>query len=88
MGCVNWQSMLLTTSCKTVLLFWCTGILQIVVVRCPGAVLMPWADKVKAIIVQFLPGEQAGVALAATLFGDAVRVHNQCVSVAVSPHSA
>lgn len=33
---------------------------------------MPWLDKVKAVIVQFLPGEQAGVALAATLFGDAV----------------
>jgi hypothetical protein len=46
--------------------------LQIVVVRCPGAILMPWLDKVKAVIVQFLPGEQAGVALAATLFGDAV----------------
>ena len=42
----------------------------IVVVRCPGAVLMPWRDKVKAIIVQFLPGEQAGHALAAVLFGD------------------
>ena len=46
--------------------------LQIVVIRCPGAVLMPWVDKVKAVIVQSLPGEQAGVALAATLFGDAV----------------
>jgi hypothetical protein len=33
---------------------------------------MPWLDKVKAVVVQFLPGEQAGVALAATLFGDAV----------------
>ncbi len=33
---------------------------------------MPWVDKVKAVIVQFLPGEQAGVALAATLFGDSV----------------
>lgn len=41
------------------------------VVRCPGAVLMPWASKVKAIIVQFLPGEQAGHALAAVLTGDA-----------------
>ena len=42
----------------------------VVVVRCPGAVLMPWRDKVKAIIVQFLPGEQAGNALAAVLLGD------------------
>ena len=36
--------------------------------------LQPWLDKVKAVIVQFLPGEQAGTALAATIFGDAVRV--------------
>lgn len=43
----------------------------IVVVRCPGAILMPWASQVQAIIVQFLPGEASGAALAATLFGDA-----------------
>jgi beta-glucosidase len=43
----------------------------IVVVRCPGAVLMPWKDKVKAIIVQFLPGQASGTALASLLFGDA-----------------
>jgi beta-glucosidase len=32
----------------------------IVVVRCPGAILMPWIDAVKAVIVQFLPGEAGG----------------------------
>ena len=42
----------------------------IVVVRCPGAILMPWIDAVKAVVVQFLPGEQAGNALASVLFGD------------------
>jgi len=42
----------------------------IVVVRCPGAILMPWASKVKAIIVQFLPGQASGEALASVLFGD------------------
>lgn len=43
----------------------------IVVVRCPGAILMPWAADVQAILVQFLPGEMSGAALAATIFGDA-----------------
>ena len=42
----------------------------IVIVRCPGAVLMPWADAVKAIIVQFLPGEKSGDAIAAVVTGD------------------
>ena len=32
---------------------------------------MPWLSKVKAVIVQFLPGESSGTALAATIFGDA-----------------
>merc|ERR1712000_515791 len=31
---------------------------------------MPWADKVKAIIVQFLPGQASGDGLASILFGD------------------
>jgi len=43
----------------------------IVVVRCPGAVLMPWIDKVKAVIVQFLPGQASGAALASLIFGKA-----------------
>ena len=32
---------------------------------------MPWLSKVKAVLVQFLPGESSGTALAATIFGDA-----------------
>ena len=43
----------------------------VVVVRCPGAVLMPWIDlpAVKAVLVQFLPGQAAGAALASLLLG-------------------
>jgi len=37
--------------------------------RRPGAVLMPWADKVAAIVMQFMPGQEAGNALADVLFG-------------------
>ena len=45
----------------------------VVVVRCPGAVLMPWKalPSVKAILVQFLPGQTSGSALARLLFGAA-----------------
>ena len=43
----------------------------VVVVRCPGAVLLPWAGRVRAVLVQFLPGEQGGRALAAVLAGRA-----------------
>eukprot|EP01012_Entosiphon_sulcatum_P010728 TRINITY_DN1634_c0_g1_i1.p1 TRINITY_DN1634_c0_g1~~TRINITY_DN1634_c0_g1_i1.p1 ORF type:complete len:686 (-),score=117.05 TRINITY_DN1634_c0_g1_i1:102-2159(-) len=42
----------------------------IVVVRCPGPVLMPWRDQAAAILVQFLPGQEAGNALADVLFGE------------------
>ena len=42
----------------------------IVVVRCPGAVLMPWLPLVQAVIVQFLPGQESGHALASLIFGD------------------
>ncbi len=42
----------------------------VVVVRCPGAVLMPWLSLVRAVIVQFLPGQEAGHALASVLFGE------------------
>ncbi|MFB1030338.1 MAG: glycoside hydrolase family 3 C-terminal domain-containing protein, partial [Thauera sp.] len=31
----------------------------IVVMAVPGAILMPWADKVKAIVTNFMPGQQA-----------------------------
>jgi len=41
----------------------------IVVLHGPGAVLMPWASKVKAIVFAFFPGQEAGNALANVLFG-------------------
>jgi hypothetical protein len=41
----------------------------IVVMAVPGAVLMPWADKVKAIVTNFMPGQQAGGAIADILTG-------------------
>jgi len=41
----------------------------IVVVTSPGPVLMPWASKVKAIVFNFFPGQEAGNALANVLFG-------------------
>ena len=41
----------------------------IVVMAVPGAILMPWADKVKAIVTNFMPGQQAGNAIADVLTG-------------------
>ena len=41
----------------------------VVAVHTPGAVLMPWASDVSAILVGWMPGEQAGNALADVLFG-------------------
>ncbi|RUS30945.1 glycoside hydrolase superfamily [Jimgerdemannia flammicorona] len=42
----------------------------VVVVYAPGAVLMPWKRKVAAIVCGFLPGQEAGDAIAEILFGD------------------
>jgi len=42
----------------------------VVVIHCPGAVLMPWADSVPAIITAFMPGQESGNAIANVLFGD------------------
>jgi beta-glucosidase len=41
----------------------------IVVLSVPGAVVMPWATKVAAILTNFMPGQQAGNAIADVLFG-------------------
>lgn len=42
----------------------------IVVVKSGSAVLMPWVDKVPAILEAWYPGEEDGNAVAAVLFGD------------------
>ena len=41
-----------------------------VVVACPGAVLTPWADGVDALLYNFMPGQEVGLAIASVLFGD------------------
>ena len=41
----------------------------VVVMAIPGAILMPWAPKVKAIVTNFMPGQQAGHAIADVLTG-------------------
>ena len=43
----------------------------VVVVASPGPVIMPWHPQVKAIVANFLPGQEVGSAVAAVLFGDA-----------------
>ncbi len=42
----------------------------VVVVYAPAQVLMPWADAAAAILYGWIPGEEAGGALARLLFGD------------------
>ena len=42
----------------------------IAVVIVPGAVLMPWANVTAAIVMQVMPGQEAGNALAQVLFGE------------------
>jgi beta-glucosidase len=41
----------------------------IVVLSVPGAILMPWSNAVAAILTNFMPGQQAGNAIADVLFG-------------------
>lgn len=43
----------------------------VVVASVPGAVLMPWSRDVAAILTNFMPGQQAGFAIADILFGKA-----------------
>jgi beta-glucosidase len=43
----------------------------IIVLNVPGAVLMPWLDRVSAVLVAWFPGEQNGNAIAPILFGTA-----------------
>lgn len=44
----------------------------IVVARCPGACMMTWVDQASTILYQLMPGQEAGSALANTIFGDNV----------------
>jgi beta-glucosidase len=43
----------------------------VVVLNTGGPVLMPWLERVGAVVQAWLPGQQFGEALAAVLFGDA-----------------
>ena len=43
----------------------------VVVVNAGGPVLMPWLDRVGAVLQTWYPGQQFGTALARVLFGDA-----------------
>jgi beta-glucosidase len=42
----------------------------VVVMSIPGAVLTPWSGDVSAVLTNFMPGQQAGNAIADVLFGD------------------
>lgn len=42
----------------------------IVVLNVPGAVLMPWLDRVAAVLVAWYPGQENGKAITPILFGD------------------
>jgi beta-glucosidase len=42
----------------------------VIVLNTPGPVLMPWLDKVAAVLQVWYPGERFGTALARVLFGD------------------
>ena len=41
-----------------------SSMLALLVVTTPGAILTPWSGDVDAILINFLPGEQAGNAVA------------------------
>lgn len=41
----------------------------VIVARCPGACTMPWAAAARAVLLQLMPGQASGTALAKTIFG-------------------
>ena len=45
------------------------GAKTVAVVTTPGAVLLPWSREVAAVVTNFMPGQQAGNAIADILFG-------------------
>mmetsp|Transcript_110140 Transcript_110140/g.164839 ORF Transcript_110140/g.164839 Transcript_110140/m.164839 type:complete len:84 (-) Transcript_110140:478-729(-) len=42
----------------------------VVVASAPGSVLMPWSDKVSAILFNLMPGQEVGHAVSDILFGE------------------
>jgi beta-glucosidase len=52
----------------------------VIVARCPGACTMPWAASARAILMQFMPGQASGTAIAQTIFG----INNPSGKLAVS----
>jgi beta-glucosidase len=42
----------------------------VVVLNTPGAVLMPWLDQVRGVLVAWYPGQENGNAIASVLYGD------------------
>ncbi len=42
----------------------------VVVLNAPGAVLMPWLDQVRGVVLAWYPGQENGNALASVLYGD------------------
>jgi beta-glucosidase len=41
----------------------------VIVARCPGACAMPWAAAARAVLLQLMPGQASGTAIAQTIFG-------------------
>lgn len=57
--------------CVSLSLSVCCNLLeQVVVAATPGALLTPWAKDIKALLVNFMPGQEGGNAIADVIFGD------------------